>query len=84
MPRRSNYWKHYYRRNKDKYKQYHCPQYAYKLTVNNDTYIFDKKQDIHVERINYRDIVNNPQWKLMFEVQSCKQKQDKDNNIFVI
>lgn len=74
MPRRANYWKDYYRRNKDKYKQYHCPRYAYKLTVNNDTYVFDKKQDIHVERINYRDIVNNPQWKLMFEVQSCKQK----------
>ena len=54
MPRRQNYWKEYYAKNKHKYQKYHCRKYSYKLTVNGNVYYFDKKQDIQIERIEYQ------------------------------
>ena len=54
MPRRENYWRDYYAKNKNKYKKYYCPKYMYKLTLNGSTYYFNKKQDIQIERIEYQ------------------------------
>ena len=71
MPRRQSYWKEYYAKNKQKYKKYYQPTYAYSISINGTHYVYDKKQDIEIKRIQYNDIKDKCNYVI---VSSCNQK----------
>ena len=71
MPRREGYYRDYYAQNKEKYKKYYYPTYAYEISINGINYIFDKKQDIKIKRVKYSNITDTPDYVF---VSSYKQK----------